>query len=191
MAVDLDLGRFLPDGGGRRGQSLGVPVDEHQDSRSLGGQLVGHRLAIPLAAPVRMTVASRKSRACSPMAALQMRLGPGAGVALGGKVQSRNHADRAVVDGASSQAVAATETASLTRRRPRRPRTDQSRRSQPAAQKTVPAHGIPNPNGPFGNLHAHPHILVPTRLTSAERDLFERLATTSNFNPRTPTAPGQ
>ena len=55
---------------------------------------------------------------------------------------------------------------------------------------TVPAHGIPNPNGPFGNLHAHTHILVPTRLTSAERDLFERLATTSNFNPRTPTAPG-
>ena len=43
---------------------------------------------------------------------------------------------------------------------------------------TVPAHGIPNPNGPSGNLHAHTHILVPTRLTPAERDLFKRLATT-------------
>lgn len=55
---------------------------------------------------------------------------------------------------------------------------------------TLPAHGIPNPTGPAGNLYAHAHIVVPAHLTPTERDLFHRLATASSFNPRTvATAP--
>lgn len=53
---------------------------------------------------------------------------------------------------------------------------------------TLPAHGLPNPTGPPGSLHAHAHIVVPTHLTPAERDLFHRLATASSFNPRTAPA---
>lgn len=53
---------------------------------------------------------------------------------------------------------------------------------------TLPGQGLPNPRGTPGNLYAHVHIVVPTQLTRAERDLFTRLATASTFNPRaTPT----
>ncbi len=54
---------------------------------------------------------------------------------------------------------------------------------------SLPGQGIPNPAGPAGNLHAHITIVVPAQLTSAERALFRRLATTSTFNPRTTAVP--
>jgi len=54
---------------------------------------------------------------------------------------------------------------------------------------TLAGRGIPNPAGPAGDLHAHAHIVVPARLTTAERDLFRQLARASTFNPRTAAAP--
>jgi curved DNA-binding protein len=44
--------------------------------------------------------------------------------------------------------------------------------------------GLPNPNGPPGDLYAEVRIMVPRRLTRAERRLFEQLAEESHFNPR-------
>ncbi|HEY6793951.1 MAG TPA: DnaJ C-terminal domain-containing protein [Kineosporiaceae bacterium] len=44
--------------------------------------------------------------------------------------------------------------------------------------------GMPNPRGTPGNLYAEVRIMVPPRLTDAERRLFEQLATTSTFDPR-------
>jgi curved DNA-binding protein len=45
-------------------------------------------------------------------------------------------------------------------------------------------HGLPNPKGEPGDLYAEARIMVPARLSRAERRLFERLAAESNFDPR-------
>ena len=45
-------------------------------------------------------------------------------------------------------------------------------------------HGLPNPRGKPGDLFAEARIMVPSRLSSAERDLFEQLAAVSDFQPR-------
>lgn len=45
-------------------------------------------------------------------------------------------------------------------------------------------HGLPNPQGTPGDLHAEVQIMVPPTLTEDERRLFEQLAATSTFNPR-------
>ena len=44
--------------------------------------------------------------------------------------------------------------------------------------------GLPNPRGTPGDLYAVAKIMVPRRLSSEERDLFEELAATSGFDPR-------
>jgi curved DNA-binding protein len=44
--------------------------------------------------------------------------------------------------------------------------------------------GMPNPKGTPGDLYADARIMVPSRLGDAERELFEQLAATSNFDPR-------
>jgi len=44
--------------------------------------------------------------------------------------------------------------------------------------------GLPNPRGRPGDLFAEARIMVPAELTEAERDLFERLAAVSGFDPR-------
>jgi curved DNA-binding protein len=44
--------------------------------------------------------------------------------------------------------------------------------------------GMPNRNGKPGDLYAVVRILVPSRLTRRERELFEELAETSKFDPR-------
>jgi curved DNA-binding protein len=44
--------------------------------------------------------------------------------------------------------------------------------------------GIPNPNGPPGDLYAEVRIMVPPTPSSQERRLFEELAAASTFNPR-------
>ena len=44
--------------------------------------------------------------------------------------------------------------------------------------------GLPNPNGPPGDLYAEIRIMVPRRLSRAERRLFEQLDKESQFNPR-------
>lgn len=54
---------------------------------------------------------------------------------------------------------------------------------------TLTGRGIPNPDGPPGDLYAHAHIVLPDQLTPSERDLFQRLAATSTFNPRTSAKP--
>ena len=46
--------------------------------------------------------------------------------------------------------------------------------------------GVPNPSGPPGDLYVELTIAVPASLTPAERQLFEQLASTSRFDPRTP-----
>jgi curved DNA-binding protein len=51
-------------------------------------------------------------------------------------------------------------------------------------------HGLPSPDGPAGDLHAAVTIVVPDRLSSEERRLFERLARRSAFDPRS-ADPGQ
>jgi len=45
-------------------------------------------------------------------------------------------------------------------------------------------HGMPNPRGKAGDLFAEARIMVPSTLSSAERDLFEQLAAVSEFDPR-------
>lgn len=45
-------------------------------------------------------------------------------------------------------------------------------------------HGLPNPHGTRGDLHAIVRIITPPVLSDAERELFARLAATSTFNPR-------
>jgi curved DNA-binding protein len=64
------------------------------------------------------------------------------------------------------------------------------------ARLKVPAHsscgrrlrlrgeGLPNTDGSQGDLHAVVKIVVPKRLKREERELFERLAEVSNFDPR-------
>ena len=44
--------------------------------------------------------------------------------------------------------------------------------------------GLPNPKGAAGDLYAEVRIMVPVSLTDEERRLFEQLATTSTFDPR-------
>jgi curved DNA-binding protein len=44
--------------------------------------------------------------------------------------------------------------------------------------------GLPNPRGEPGDLFAEAKIMVPSRPTEAERDLFEQLAAVSDFDPR-------
>ena len=44
--------------------------------------------------------------------------------------------------------------------------------------------GLPNANGPAGNLYAVLAIHVPKRLTKDERELFQQLADVSKFDPR-------
>jgi curved DNA-binding protein len=44
--------------------------------------------------------------------------------------------------------------------------------------------GLPNPKGKAGDLFAEARIMVPARLSRAERRLFEQLAAESNFDPR-------
>jgi curved DNA-binding protein len=51
-------------------------------------------------------------------------------------------------------------------------------------------HGLPNPDGPAGDLHAVVTIVVPDQLSAEERRLFQRLARRSTFDPRS-ADPGQ
>jgi curved DNA-binding protein len=44
--------------------------------------------------------------------------------------------------------------------------------------------GLPNPKGQAGDLFAEARIMVPPRLTRAERHLFQQLAAESSFDPR-------
>ena len=44
--------------------------------------------------------------------------------------------------------------------------------------------GLPNPKGKPGDLYAEARIMVPARLSRAERRLFEQLAAESGFDPR-------
>jgi curved DNA-binding protein len=44
--------------------------------------------------------------------------------------------------------------------------------------------GLPNPRGGAGDLYAEIKVIVPDRLTDAERELWQRLAETSTFDPR-------
>jgi curved DNA-binding protein len=44
--------------------------------------------------------------------------------------------------------------------------------------------GLPNPKGKAGDLYAEARIMVPARLSRAERRLFEQLAAESGFDPR-------
>ncbi|MDQ3762155.1 MAG: DnaJ domain-containing protein [Actinomycetota bacterium] len=44
--------------------------------------------------------------------------------------------------------------------------------------------GLPNPRGPAGDLYAEVRVVVPPQLSRAERRLFEQLADTSDFDPR-------
>ena len=46
--------------------------------------------------------------------------------------------------------------------------------------------GLPNPRGKPGDLYAEARIMVPPRLSRAERRLFEQLAAESSFDPRAP-----
>ncbi len=45
--------------------------------------------------------------------------------------------------------------------------------------------GMPNPNGSAGDLYAEIRITVPRRLSPRERELLEKLAAESTFDPRT------
>ncbi|HET6186070.1 MAG TPA: DnaJ C-terminal domain-containing protein [Trebonia sp.] len=44
--------------------------------------------------------------------------------------------------------------------------------------------GLPNPKGKAGDLYAEAKIMVPAKLSRAERRLFEQLAAESDFDPR-------
>lgn len=44
--------------------------------------------------------------------------------------------------------------------------------------------GMPNPKGTAGDLYAWVKIMVPSKLTARERELFQELANTSTFDPR-------
>jgi curved DNA-binding protein len=45
---------------------------------------------------------------------------------------------------------------------------------------------MPDPGGRPGDLHAEVKIMVPSRLTRRERELFSELAAASRFDPRRP-----
>ncbi|MEU4906937.1 J domain-containing protein, partial [Streptomyces sp. NPDC022067] len=44
--------------------------------------------------------------------------------------------------------------------------------------------GMPNPRGPDGDFYAEIRVMVPPELTDRERELFQALAATSSFDPR-------
>ena len=44
--------------------------------------------------------------------------------------------------------------------------------------------GLPHPRGQPGDLYAEARIMVPARLSHAERQLLEQLAAASDFDPR-------
>jgi curved DNA-binding protein len=44
--------------------------------------------------------------------------------------------------------------------------------------------GLPSPRGKPGDMYATVKVAVPKELTNEERELFERLAAVSSFNPR-------
>jgi curved DNA-binding protein len=44
--------------------------------------------------------------------------------------------------------------------------------------------GLPGPRGAHGDLYAHVKVMVPSKLSAEERELFERLAEVSDFDPR-------
>jgi curved DNA-binding protein len=46
---------------------------------------------------------------------------------------------------------------------------------------------MPNPKGQPGDLRAEIRIMVPSRLSRRERELFEQLAAESTFDPRKDT----
>jgi curved DNA-binding protein len=50
----------------------------------------------------------------------------------------------------------------------------------------LPGRGLPNPDGPSGDLYAEVKIVIASRWTAAERALFQRLAEESRFDPRAP-----
>ena len=54
----------------------------------------------------------------------------------------------------------------------------------------VPGEGMPDPRGRPGDLHAEVKIMVPSRLTRKERELFSELAAASRFDPRRSTDHG-
>ncbi len=47
--------------------------------------------------------------------------------------------------------------------------------------------GMPNPRGANGNLYAEIKVMVPSKPTARERELFEQLGAESNFDPRKET----
>src|ERR1700735_1807277 len=51
-------------------------------------------------------------------------------------------------------------------------------------QIRLPRRGLPNPKGKAGDLFAEARIMVPPRLSHAQRRLFEQLAAESDFDPR-------
>ncbi len=48
----------------------------------------------------------------------------------------------------------------------------------------IAGRGLPNPKGKPGDLLAEARIVVPAKLSQAERELFEQLASVSDFDPR-------
>ena len=56
--------------------------------------------------------------------------------------------------------------------------------SSSALKLRLRGEGMPNPNGRPGDLMAEIRIMVPTRLSHRERELFEQLAAESHFDPR-------
>ncbi|GAA1270441.1 J domain-containing protein [Pseudonocardia aurantiaca] len=51
--------------------------------------------------------------------------------------------------------------------------------------------GMPDPRGKPGDLYAEVKIMVPSRLTDRERELFSELAAASTFDPRRPGSDGR
>ncbi|MCL4798594.1 MAG: molecular chaperone DnaJ, partial [Burkholderiales bacterium] len=56
--------------------------------------------------------------------------------------------------------------------------------TQTGARLTVPARGLPTADGKRGNLYLLVEVATPKWVTNAERELFERLAKASSFDPR-------
>lgn len=56
--------------------------------------------------------------------------------------------------------------------------------TQTGARLTVPARGLPTADGKRGNLYLLVEVATPKWVTNAERELFERLAKVSSFDPR-------
>jgi len=56
--------------------------------------------------------------------------------------------------------------------------------TETGARLVVPARGLPTADGRRGNLYLIVTVTTPKWVTNAERELFERLAKTSSFDPR-------